>query len=330
MSIWLHKLGANVFGYSLPAPTEPSLFVTGQVADLVENHFGDILDHKNLLKALLDFRPEIVIHMAAQPLVRASYENPIETYETNIMGTLHLLQALRQIPSVRSTVIVTTDKCYENFERDAGYLEDEPLGGFDPYSSSKACAELVTSAMRRSFFVDSPCSIATARAGNVIGGGDWAKDRLIPDFVRSFSQKKKAFVRNPNAIRPWQHVMEPLSGYLLLAEKLFYEGKKFAEAWNLGPYEHDSRDVRSVADHLVQLWGDGARWDTDLNQKHPHEAHYLKLNTQKALRGLGWKPRLSLNECLDLTCQWYKDYYQNKSNAYDLTMAQLHHFEQRL
>lgn len=328
LSIWLHSLGAQVYGYSLPAPTEPSLFKAANVEKLVHHKIGNICDYPLLLAAMKEAQPEIVLHMAAQPLVRESYLNPIETYATNVMGTVNILEALRHLPSVKSTVIVTTDKCYENFEHDLGYGEHDPMGGYDPYSSSKGCAELVTSAMRRSFFYKGENSVASARAGNVIGGGDWAVDRLIPDFMRSFSKGDVVKIRNPHAIRPWQHVMEPLSGYMTLAEKLYNHGSDYASAWNFGPYEEDARNVNYIADKLVELWGDNSRWHLD-GDNHPHEAKYLKLNINKAVNKLKWTPKFNIDECLKLTCDWYHGFYKNNEDAYTMTLNQIKTYEAR-
>lgn len=328
MSIWLHSMGAKVFGYSLPAPTTPSLFHEAKVDTLVNHEIGNVCDYKKLLSSLQNAQPEIVIHMAAQPLVRESYNNPIETYATNVMGTVHILEALRHVSSVKSTVIVTTDKCYENFERDSGYEEHEAMGGYDPYSSSKGCAELVTSAMRRSFFSHSQNAVASARAGNVVGGGDWAADRLIPDFIRSFSKGESVKIRNPYAIRPWQHVMEPLAGYLTLAESLYKHGHQHSSGWNFGPHDEDARNVSYIADKLVELWGDNSQWQLD-GESHPHEAKYLKLKINKALKNLEWKPKLNIDECLQLTCDWYRSYYKNHGSAYSMTVEQIKFYESR-
>lgn len=328
LSIWLHTMGAEVYGYSLPAPTIPSLFHEAGIEQLLHHEIGNICDYNSLFAALKKAEPEIVIHMAAQPLVRESYFNPIETYGTNVMGTVHILEALRHVPSVKSTVIVTTDKCYENFERDIGYEEHEAMGGYDPYSSSKGCAELVTSAMRRSFFKSGTQAVASARAGNVVGGGDWAADRLIPDFIRSFTKNESVKIRNPYAIRPWQHVMEPLAGYLTLAESLYTHGHQYSSGWNFGPYDEDARNVEYIANKLVSLWGQNSRWTLD-GEHHPHEAKYLKLNINKALKNLNWKPLFKIDECLQLTCDWYQTFYENPKSAYAMTVDQIKIYEAR-
>lgn len=310
LTLWLNALGAKVTGYSLAPDTEPNLFTRAHVADDCESIIGDIRDMAALGEAVKRARPEIVIHMAAQPLVRESYLRPVETYETNVMGTINVLEAIRGVSTVRAAVMVTTDKCYENREWEWGYRENEPMGGYDPYSSSKACAELVTSAYRNSFFnpqryAEHRVALASARAGNVIGGGDWAVDRLVPDIVRALGRGEAVKVRSPHAIRPWQHVLEPLAGYLALAEQLYVGGTKFAEPWNFGPYDSDARPVEYIVGELVRLWGDGANWVLDADV-HPHEATYLKLDCSKARNRLNWQPRWNLNSALENIVGWYK------------------------
>ncbi len=310
LTLWLKSLGATVTGFSLAPDTTPNLFTLANVSEGIDSIIGDIRDRAALLKALKATRPEIVIHMAAQPLVRESYVTPVETYETNVMGTVHLLDAIRQTPGVKSVVIVTTDKCYENREWEWGYRENEAMGGYDPYSSSKGCAELVTAAYRNSFF--NPAShashgvaVGSGRAGNVIGGGDWAADRLIPDIMRAISAGQTVQIRNPHAIRPWQHVLEPLSGYLILAERLYAEGPRFADAWNFGPADADAQPVQAIVKHLTSQWGEGAQWQLD-GGDHPHEATFLKLDCSKARARLGWSPQWDLNHTLDTIVDWYK------------------------
>jgi len=305
LSLWLNSLGAQVRGLALQPPTSPNLFNVARVDSCVESRIGDIRNFETVLDCVVDFQPEIVIHMAAQPLVRVSYEDPITTYATNVMGTVHILEAARRVGSVRCIVNVTTDKCYENKDWVWGYREDEPMGGFDPYSSSKGCAELVTSAYRRSFYEPGKIAIASARAGNVIGGGDWAADRLVPDLLRAFQQSKSAAIRNPHAVRPWQHVLEPLSAYLILAERLWNDGQKIAGAWNFGPADDDARSVEWIADRLRALWGEGADWKRD-TETHPHEANYLKLDISKAKSRLGWFPKWSLDVTLNNIVHWHK------------------------
>lgn len=312
LSLWLHTLGAEIHGYALEPPTQPSLFELAQVAGLLCSHqIGDICDSALILAALQRVQPEIVIHMAAQPLVRDSYCIPVETYATNVMGTVNLLEAVRHCSSVRAVVNVTTDKCYENREWVWGYREDEPMGGFDPYSSSKGCAELVTAAYRNSFFNGSALqqgtAIATARAGNVIGGGDWATDRLIPDIIRALLAGEPVRIRNPHAIRPWQHVLEPLSGYLALAQRLYEQGAAYAEGWNFGPTDDDAKPVEWIVKRLCEQWGAGTRYEIDSGD-HPHEAHYLKLDCSKARMRIGWQPRWDLDTALQAIVEWTRGY----------------------
>lgn len=319
LTLWLLKLGAEVHGYALQPPTEPSLFnllgfnsSTPQLFSTI----ADVRDGATLSAAMQRIQPEIVIHMAAQPLVRDSYNIPVETYATNVMGTVNLLEAVRHCPSVKAVVNVTTDKCYENREWAWGYRENEPMGGYDPYSSSKGCAELVTAAYRNSFFNTSPfnsstlqhgAAIATARAGNVIGGGDWATDRLIPDIIRALMAGEPVRIRNPHAIRPWQHVLEPLSGYLALAQRLYEFGAEYAEGWNFGPADNDAKSVGWIVDRMCELWAEDARYEIDAGD-HPHEAHYLKLDCSKALMRLGWRPRWDLSHALAGIAEWVKVY----------------------
>ena len=312
LSLWLHRLGAEVYGYALAPPTDPSLFELARVDDLVDSTISDVRDLEALQEAMADARPEVVIHMAAQPLVRDSYRIPVETYAVNVMGTVNLLETVRCCPGVRAVINVTTDKCYENREWVWGYRENEPLGGHDPYSSSKGCSELVTSSYRNSYFNPTAYSahgvaVASARAGNVIGGGDWAADRLIPDCIRAILAGKPVVIRNPYAVRPWQHVLEPLSGYLLLAQRLCEEGPAFASAWNFGPCDEDARPVEWIVRRLCDSWGAGARYAVDKGE-HPHEAHYLKLDCSKATAELGWHPRWSLEKALDLIVDWTRAY----------------------
>jgi len=321
LSLWLQSVGANVIGYALPPPTVPSLFVTANVAEGMTSIAGDVRDFTALLSTFKKYQPEIVIHAAAQALVRYSYDNPIETYSTNVMGTVHLLEAARQTGSVRAIVNVTSDKCYENREWVWGYRENEPMGGHDPYSSSKGCAELVTSAYRRSFFEQSGIGLASARAGNVIGGGDWADDRLIPDIMRAIVAGKSVSIRNPNAIRPWQHVLEPLSGYLMLAKQLYTDGEGFAEAWNFGPNDEDARSVQWIVERITQTWGEGASWVLDEGD-HPHEAHYLRLDCSKAKARLNWHSRWSLTYTLQQIVDWHK-LFRNQNDMREITLQQI-------
>jgi len=307
LSLWLSELGAEVTGYSLDVPTKPSFFEVARVAGRVHDRRGDVRNAHDILAAMQLAAPEIVIHMAAQSLVRESYVSPVATYATNVMGTVHLLEAVRKVPSIPAVVVVTSDKCYENREWSRGYRESDPMGGRDPYSSSKGCQEIVTSAMRASFFgpANGGAAVASARAGNVIGGGDWAADRLVPDAMRAFSQGKPLEIRNPGAIRPWQHVLEPLSGYLLLAERLYSEGSRWAEGWNFGPLDEDAKSVEYVVENLSRQWGDGARWIAP-PEKHPHEAGLLKLDCSKARTELNWEPKWRLERALDAVIDWHR------------------------
>jgi CDP-glucose 4,6-dehydratase len=310
LSLWLQSMGAEVTGYSLAPPTNPNLFDVAKVGLGMTSVIGDIRDLEHLRTVFLEYTPDIVIHMAAQPLVRHSYLEPVETYSTNVMGTVNLLEAVRSTKSVKAVVNVTSDKCYENREWVWGYRENEAMGGYDPYSSSKGCAELVTAAYRNSYFhperyKEHGVSVGSGRAGNVIGGGDWAEDRLIPDVVRAIVEGKPVNIRNPHSIRPWQHVLEPLSGYLQLAQRLYEEGPTFAEGWNFGPDDDDAKPVQWVLDHLIKTWGDGASWKLSEGDC-LHEAHYLKLDCSKARSRLHWQPRWSLMTAIEHTCAWYK------------------------
>ncbi len=305
MSLWLQSLGARVHGLALAPPQTHNLFTEARVGEGMAGTTGDIRDLATVASAMAAFRPDIVIHMAAQPLVRLSYAEPVETYATNVMGTVHVLEAVRRTPGVRVVVNVTTDKCYENKEWAWGYREDEPMGGHDPYSNSKGCSELVSAAYRNSFFQQGGPALATARAGNVIGGGDWASDRLVPDILRAFERDEPVIIRNPHSTRPWQHVLEPLSGYLTLAQHLWDDGEAFAEGWNLGPRDEDARPVQWIVEQLVDRWGHGARWQLD-GSTHPHEANFLKLDISKARARLGWQPRWRLDAALGHIVAWHQ------------------------
>jgi CDP-glucose 4,6-dehydratase len=311
LSIWLQLMGAKLYGYALNPPTNPSLFTEANVGKGMSSIIGDIRNFQSLKEALENSKAEIVIHMAAQPLVRFSYMEPLLTYSTNVMGSVHLFEAIRQTGSVRAVVNVTTDKCYENKEWIWGYRENEELGGYDPYSNSKACSELVTSAYRQSFFQQNNIALASARAGNVIGGGDWALDRLIPDTLSALEQNKPVIIRSPSAIRPWQHVLEPLAGYLMLAQQLYENGSVFAEAWNFGPQQEDAKSVEWIVDELVKKWGNGASWELDSSEK-VHEATYLKLDISKAKDQLRWKPQWTLLEALDMIVKWHKKWLNHE------------------
>lgn len=310
LSLWLVSLGASVKGFSLEPPTSPSLFNEAKIDSIVDSQIGDIRDQSVLHESMLAFNPDILIHMAAQPLVRYSYEEPIETYEVNVIGTAKVLEAARSCPNLKAVINITTDKCYENDGRLEGYKESDPMGGYDPYSSSKGCAELVASSYRRSFLQDQGIGIASVRAGNVIGGGDWADDRLIPDILRSFEKKKPVVVRNPKATRPWQHVLEPLSGYLILAQKLYKDQKKYSEGWNFGPNDDDAKPVDWILDEMILKWPNSSwRLDSDSN---PYEASFLKLDISKAKSKLGWRPVWGLGYTLEKIIAWHRAWMNQK------------------
>jgi len=327
LSLWLTSMSAKVTGYSLAPNSTPSLFDVLEIDSLVEkSHIADIRDFVNMQKAMSEAKPDIVIHMAAQPLVRYSYANPVETYATNVMGTVHVLESTRSIDSIRATVIVTTDKCYENKEWVWGYRENESIGGYDPYSNSKGCAELVTSAYRQSYFsgADTNNKVASARAGNVVGGGDWSEDRLIPDAIKAFEAKLPLMIRNPLATRPWQHVLEPLSGYLILAQALYSQGAPFASSWNFGPRDGDNRSVKDVIDLFIAQWGGKARWEKEGSEQ-PHEANLLKLDCSKAHSQLGWAPKWNLETAIEKIAQWQKA-YQAKENMQEVSLRQINQY----
>ncbi len=315
-SLWLKSLGAEVTGFALPPNTTPSLFEIASVGDGITSIMGDVRDGNALTIAMKAAQPDIVFHLAAQALVRYSYANPVETYATNVMGTVNFLEAVRAVPSIRAAVIITSDKCYENKEWLWGYRESEPMGGFDPYSSSKGCAELVTAAYRSSYFNGSDydqhrLALGSARAGNVIGGGDWAEDRLIPDILRAIEADVPVVMRNPTSIRPWQHVLEPLSGYLHLAERLFTGGGCYSEGWNFGPQDSDARAVQWIVDRICNIWGDGATWVVNKSVG-PHEANYLKLDCSKAKSSLNWESVWDLEVALEKIVQWHRAYIQGQ------------------
>jgi CDP-glucose 4,6-dehydratase len=296
------------------------------IADGMESQIADVRDARILLESLSDFQPEIVFHLAAQALVRLSYDIPVETYATNVMGTVHLLDACRKIDGIKAIVIVTSDKCYENKEWVWGYRENEPMGGYDPYSSSKGCVELVTASLRQSYFNPNTyqqhgLGLASARAGNVIGGGDWAMDRLVPDILDAFQQGKPVEIRNPHAIRPWQHVLEPLSGYIALAETLYSNGAEFSEPWNFGPDDQDARPVQYIVDHIARRWGDEAHWFLSEGE-HNHEAHYLKLDCSKARMKLNWRPSMKLNSALDKIVAWHKAWL-NQNDMHEHSLSEI-------
>lgn len=325
LALWLTDMGAEVHGYALSPPTTPSFFSIADVPSrLSSSTIADVRDAERLAQVMHLIAPDVVFHLAAQPLVRHSYKDPVETYSVNVMGTVNLLESVRQCPSIRSVVNVTTDKCYENKEWVWAYREPEAMGGFDPYSSSKACSELITAAYRNSFLAEQGTQIATARAGNVIGGGDWAEDRLLPDFLRALDAGRELVIRSPDAIRPWQHVLEPLSGYLTLAEQLVLQGQNVAGAWNFGPNEIDARPVSWIVDYLCSSTP-GALWRCD-GAKQPHEAGCLKLDSAKAKAFLNWLPRWNLATALDMTVNWHRAWKLGEDMAAQ-SLAQIHQYE---
>jgi CDP-glucose 4,6-dehydratase len=330
LCLWLTSLGAEVNGYALEPPTNPSLYRLCKIDSLVHSTIADVRNGEALQKAVLDSKADIAIHMAAQPLVRDSYRIPVETYAINVMGTVNFLEAVRRSSTIKAVINVTTDKCYENREWVWGYRENEPLGGFDPYSNSKACSELVTAAYRNSYFNPKDhsvhgVSIASARAGNVIGGGDWATDRLVPDCIRAILKGEKVVIRNPNAIRPWQHVLEPLFGYLTLSQKLYEDGPRYAEAWNFGPDDSDARPVEWLVKNLCAKWGSDASYEIDKGT-HPHEAHYLKLDYSKARSELGWSPKWNLEKAIGSVVEWTKA-YQEQNDVRKICFRQIEEYE---
>ena len=330
LALWLNQLGAKVCGYSLAPNTDPSMFnVLGIENKIEKSVIGDILDNITLEKAMSDFEPDIVFHLAAQPLVRLSYSEPVLTYKTNVIGTLNVLESARKCKSVKVFVNVTTDKCYENKEINRGYKEDEPMGGHDMYSSSKGCVEIMSSSYRRSFLQnDDTYAMATARAGNVIGGGDWALDRLIPDCIRAINNNEKIEIRNPIAVRPWQHVLEPLSGYLLLGEKLLEDGKIYAEGFNFGPNEDSVLKVADVAQKVIEFYGKG---EVVIHKKdNLHEAGLLMLNIEKAKKVLNWSPVYTPNQAIEKTVEWYKHFYANDTDMYYFTLNQISEYTKNI
>jgi len=325
LSLWLHHLGADVVGYALEPDSDPNLFERAQVAELMTSVIADVGDRETLAATIDEHQPEVVLHLAAQALVRPSYHDPVGTFATNVMGTANLLDALRRVDALRSVVVVTSDKCYENREWDWGYRENEAMGGHDPYSASKGCAELVTSSMRRCFFADGPAGVGSGRAGNVIGGGDWSLDRLLPDIVSAFASAEPVVIRRPHAVRPWQHVLEPLGGYLLLAQRLAEEGQAFATGWNFGPADTDARPVEWITRRMAERWGSGAEYE--IVETGPHEAGLLRLDCSMARQRLGWRPRLELSTTLDWLVDWYRRELDGDS-ARDLCLEQIALYEE--
>ena len=326
LSLWLNELGSNVTGYSLSPDSKISMFKSLSLEEKINTVFGDVRDYEKLKEQIIVAKPDIVIHMAAQALVLESYQNPIDTYETNLMGTVNIMNAMREVPSIKAFINVTSDKCYENKENSIAFKEDDALGGVDPYSSSKACSELITSAYRHSFYKDT-VAIATARAGNVIGGGDWALNRIIPDFIKKINQQQKLTIRNPNSIRPWQFVLEPLSGYLKLAEKLFSEGPAYAESWNFGPDAQNGKSVEWLISKFDKEYGRGDNFEIESKNNSPYEASYLKLDCSKSIRRLDWAPKLTIEQSISMTCAWYKNFYENNLDMYTFSVNQIKQFE---
>jgi CDP-glucose 4,6-dehydratase len=325
LTIWLHKLGAKVIGYSLKEYPNDKMFNDTGMSSRITDIRGDISDLKTLKSAFDKYKPQIVFHMAAQPLVRLSYDDPVRTLQTNVMGTVNVLECIRLSDSVQVAVMITSDKCYRNKNLTCGYKEGDELGGVDPYSCSKACSELVVSSYRDAFLKLQSKIVASVRAGNVIGGGDWSQDRLIPDCIKALQSNKPILIRNPDATRPWQHVLEPLSGYLMLAEKLWQE-KRYDEGWNFGPHTESIVPVRQMADMLVKKWGSGS-WVDGSAKDHKHEAKLLSLDITKIQKELGWKPKLKLDEAIEYVVEWYKN--SNKKNAYELCIKQINSYENK-
>jgi len=323
LSLWLNHLKSSVKGYALDPPTSPSLFNVAKVSELIDSQIGDIRDQELLYESMVKSNPDILFHMAAQPLVRHSYDKPVYTYEVNAIGTAKVLEVARSCSNLKAIIVITTDKCYENVGFEKSYKETDPMGGYDPYSSSKGCAELVTSAYRRSFLKEQNIGLASVRAGNVIGGGDWASDRLIPDILRSFDLNEPVIVRNPKTTRPWQHVLEPLSGYLTLAQKLYDNCDEYAEGWNFGPEEKDVQPVNWVLDKMISKWSNSS-WSTD-NNFNPYEADYLKLDISKARERLNWKPVWELEIALERIIYWHKA-WKNKEDMQLLCLKEIEEY----
>lgn len=333
LSTWLAHMGAEISGYALAPDTAPSYFELCNLNERINSRFGDVREQAELRRALTDAQPEVVFHLAAQPLVRRSYREPIATFATNVLGTANLLEAVRQTRSVRVVVVITSDKCYENNEWTWGYREADGLGGHDPYSASKACAEVVCGAFRRSFFHSEahPVALATVRAGNVFGGGDWSEDRLVPDAIKALQRGAPLMVRNPQAVRPWQHVLQPLSGYLLLAQRLYCDGGRYAEAWNFGPHDEDAVTVADLAEMITGHWGPQAKWRAECSAGQQHEDNFLRLDCSKARSRLGWRPCLPLEKGVEMTVRWYREALSAvKPSMYETSCAQIRWYEQHI
>ncbi len=327
MSLWLQELGATVVGYSNSVPTDPSLFKVANVEEDMKSIVADVRDLNRLKEEVSNFEPEIVIHMAAQSLVQGSYDDPVETFSTNVMGTVNLFEAIKTSQSTKVVINVTSDKCYEEMELDRGFKETDPLGGYDPYSSSKGCSELVTSSYRNSFFnknKNSKVVLASVRAGNVIGGGDWAKDRLIPDIMKGILKNDSIKIRNPNFVRHWQHVLDPLNGYMILAEKLWNEKEKFAESWNFGPIEDNAKPVSWILEKFNEIWENGIKWELD-NNEFNHENNFLKLDSSKSNTRLGWISKIEIETAIKLIADWYTK-FKNGENMREVSKEQIRFF----
>jgi len=333
LTLWLNHLGSNVIGYALKPPTQPSLFELCALNTKVTSIEGDVRDFGHLKSVIQKYKPEIIFHLAAQALVRRSYSDPLETYSTNVMGTVHLLEAIRQIGGVRVIINVTSDKCYQNQEWVWGYRENDPMGGQDPYSSSKGCAELITAAYTKSYFNPDHyekhgVSVASVRSGNVIGGGDWAEDRLLPDCMKALLENRPIVIRYPDAVRPWQHVLEPLFGYLVLGQHLYGDGPTFAGPWNFGPEDESGKPVRWIVERIAEIWGGKASWEVD-QSFHPYEAHTLKLDCSKAKLKLGWYPQWDLETGLKKTIEWFKA-YRDRADMFITTISQIKDYTKEL
>lgn len=322
LCLWLQRLGAEVIGYAIDAPTEPNLFKVARVEERMTSIIGDVRNKERLISVIKTSKPEIIFHLAAQPLVRKSYANPVETFETNVMGTVNLLEAIRVSEGVKVVVNITSDKCYDNKEWSWGYRETDPMGGYDPYSGSKGCSEIITNSFRQSYFKEKNVHLASARAGNVVGGGDWAEDRLVPDIIKALINNESPAIRNPIAIRPWQHVLEPLNGYMMLAEAMWQHGGKYSEAWNFGPEDDHIITVGELTNRLAKLWGKKLDIIQD-NNKQPHEATLLKLDCSKTKLMLGWYPKLNLEDTLMWTIDWYKEFASKSGNIEEITSRQI-------
>ncbi len=336
LSMWLQSLGATVAGFALPPSTDPNLFSALNLKEVMQSVFGDIRDLDLLKSQIKKFDPDIIIHMAAQAIVRQSYQNPVETFAVNAIGTAHILEAVRYTDNTKAVVCVTSDKCYDNKEWYWKYRENDSLGGWDPYSASKGCAEVIISSYRDSFFnrenyTKHGVAVASVRAGNVIGGGDWGQDRLIPDIMRAFSADERVVIRNPLSIRPWQYILDLLSGYLLLAERLYENGADYMEAWNFGPNDNDEKTVQDIVTLISKMWGERAHWELDRDTAdHLHEAYILKLDSSKSRNRLGWAPKFSLEHSLEFVVDWYKQFYSNNTLIREITENQISSFERHI